>query len=60
MLLALSTAQSAFSSLSGSASLRQMVSGYLDALEGAHMLSHYPDAEFIAVMELMKGTAKVR
>ncbi|GAB4823160.1 hypothetical protein N2152v2_010206 [Parachlorella kessleri] len=51
--------RSTINSPSASASLRQMVSGYLDALEGTHELSHYPDAEFIALLELMKVTARV-
>ncbi|GAB4823159.1 hypothetical protein N2152v2_010205 [Parachlorella kessleri] len=51
--------RSAVTNPSASASLRQMVSGYLDALEGTHALSHYPDAEFIALLELMKATSKV-
>ena len=40
-------------------SLGRMVSGYLEALEGAATLSAYVDAEFLAVVELTKGMAKV-
>ena len=35
------------------------MSGYMDALEGAATLSAYVDAEFLAVVELTKGMAKV-
>ena len=52
--------QGAFSGLPATASMGRMVSGYLEALEGAAMLESYPDAETTAVMQLSKGMAKVR
>ncbi|GAB4823153.1 hypothetical protein N2152v2_010199 [Parachlorella kessleri] len=52
-------AQSAFSSLPASASLGRMVSQYLEAVEGTAALSAYPDAEFIALLELVSGMGKI-
>ncbi|GAB4823158.1 hypothetical protein N2152v2_010204 [Parachlorella kessleri] len=52
-------AKGAFSSLPATASMGRMVSGYLEALEGAAMLESYPDAETTAIMQLSKGMAKI-
>ncbi|GAB4823155.1 hypothetical protein N2152v2_010201 [Parachlorella kessleri] len=50
-------AESAFSSMPASASAGRMVSRYLAALEGASVLSAYPDAELVAAVELVSGMA---
>ncbi|GAB4823154.1 hypothetical protein N2152v2_010200 [Parachlorella kessleri] len=51
--------QSAFSSMPASASAGRMVSRYLEALEGASVLSTYPDAELVAAVELMSGMGAI-
>ncbi len=51
--------QSAFISMPASASAGRMVSRYLEALEGASVLSTYPDAELVAAVELMSGMGAV-
>ena len=43
-----------------SSSLGRMATQYLEALQGASMLTAYRDAEVVAVVELMNGMGKVR
>jgi len=50
--------QSAFNSLPASASMGRMVSQYLEALDATAVLSAYPDAELIALLELIRGHGK--
>ncbi|GAB4823152.1 hypothetical protein N2152v2_010198 [Parachlorella kessleri] len=51
--------QSAFSSLPASASMGRMVSQYLEALDATAVLSAYPDAELIGLLELIRGHGKI-
>ena len=54
-----SPVQSAHSSFPTPAGLGQVSSQYLEVVEGASMLTAYPDAEFAAIHHLSKGMAKV-
>ena len=47
-------------SKTASSSLGRMATQYLEALQGASMLTAYRDAEVVAVVELMNGMGKVR